>query len=160
MNVNIYLFEKTRIQKIVSCIFCLLFISLCISGCNSNNNRSIDKADPKNVSQSNRDIERYPEPIICTQINPDLKDMRQLPEVSDVLDIDISSANLSGTYLADTYDSMINCTFATKTQFPKELPDNFDPDRIMEQGNEFPLRKYCELQNDVNENPICFKLKK
>jgi hypothetical protein len=50
------------------------------------------------------------------------------------MEVNLEHCNLSELDLVDKFDILINSSFDTKTQWPSELPEPFDPGQIMEVG--------------------------
>lgn len=55
----------------------------------------------------------------------------ELPEYNNFA-YDIRSTDLSDADLTDDYDKLLNTTFDSKTIWPDQMPEGFDPDDIME----------------------------
>ena len=53
---------------------------------------------------------------------------------SSIKEANLEHCNLSELNLSDKFDILINSSFDTKTQWPSELPEPFDPGQIMEVG--------------------------
>jgi hypothetical protein len=91
---------------------------------------SIEKSETNDLEEIyNMKIERHPNAVDYTIMFGKLD---KLPEVSN-FGYDIRSTDLSESNLLNDYDKLINATFDSKTIWPDKLPDDFNPEDIMEQ---------------------------
>lgn len=113
--------ETIKMANAKTIVAVLAAVTVVLSGCGT---------------QTERDIERSPEPIDYTAENPKLKDLRIIEDKNETGDYNLASANISGMNLTKQFDKLNYAAFDSKTNFGDELPEGFDPDAIMEKGKE------------------------
>ncbi len=85
------------------------------------------------LSPNNRlRIVRKPEVADYSYINPGK--LMELPKYDDQWQVDLRSSDLTNLDLRENFEDLIHADFDSKTQWPGELPDGFNPEMIMELG--------------------------
>ncbi len=76
-------------------------------------------------------IERIPNIADYTDM---FKGIKSLPQISlnETFEIDIRSSDISSDDIMDRYDDLLYTTFDSKTKWPKNLPNEFNPEKVME----------------------------
>lgn len=120
----------TRTNKLVYMAFLLLSLSTLVA-CSSNNKIKESKETTETIQPEevrNVSIERYPKASDYTKA---FGKLNKLPEYN-YFGYDIRSTDLSDSDLSKEYDKLLQSTFDSKTIWPDKLPDDFDPEEIME----------------------------
>lgn len=137
-------------MKKLLCLF--MVIAIFLVGCTPSKTIQTESLEePEELEESSEQLEKYrtllsPSNELSIVRRPGVADysfinpgkMAELPKYdlhSDELwQVDLRSSDLTNLDLKERFEDLIYASFDSKTQWPDKLPDNFDPQVIMELG--------------------------
>lgn len=126
-----------RSLKKVICIIVIITVMMQTIGC-SRKDKIVEKDSMSEVSKesTSQEKQRMSLPYIERHPSQDNYDfivgkVSKLPDANDG-QIEIRSADLSQTDLSDELENLLLTTYDSKTKWPDNLPEGFNPDKIME----------------------------
>lgn len=108
-----------------SIIIFLIVFTFILTGCNPTNKQSpVNSADIINIA-------RYPQPLSFGR-----HILHSLPSINskEVFSVDLRSYDLTFMNIKDKVNDLMYASFDSKTIWPKDMPDSFNPQKIMELG--------------------------
>jgi hypothetical protein len=108
-----------------SIIIFLIVFTFILTGCNPTNKQSpVNSADIINIA-------RYPQPLSFGR-----HILHSLPSINskEVFSVDLRSYDLTFMNIKDKVDDLMYASFDSKTIWSKDMPDSFNPQKIMELG--------------------------